>query len=101
VLQNSVSGNQVKFPFNAASNKCVAVANNGALVEVRSCDVPSAVWIEHLGPDGVSCIFQNQQFGLYLSGPDNGGQFHLETKGANGWLQQFHLFNGLSSAVCS
>jgi hypothetical protein len=88
IFQVPTSGNFVLFAFNADPTKCVAVKNGSSLVEVRSCNVPSALWIPQRGPDHSSCIFQNQ-LGLYLTGHNDGGQFHVESKGAAGAFQQF------------
>lgn len=90
IFQFPTSGGFVLFAFNADPTRCAAVKNNSDLVEVRACtNVPSALWIPQLGPDGHSCIFQNQ-LGGYLSGPNSGGQFQVKSKGANGWFQQFN-----------
>jgi hypothetical protein len=89
IFQIPTSGGFVLFAFNADPTRCVAVKNGSDLVEVRACNnVPSALWIPQRGPDGTSCIFQNQ-LGLYLSGLDNGSQLHVKTKGLGGWFQQF------------
>jgi hypothetical protein len=91
----SSSGNFVLLAFNADPTRCAAVKNGSDLVEVRACaNVPSALWIPRRGPDGQSCIFQNQLKdalgnSVYLSGHDDGSQFHVKTKGANSWFQQF------------
>lgn len=86
----------VVLAFNAPGNKCVAVKNASTLVEVRSCDVASAVWIRQTGPDGHSCIFEatstsTTQPRTYLAGPNRaGGQFSVVSKPPpTGWLQQF------------
>jgi hypothetical protein len=90
----------VKFPFNEDPSKCVAVANAGTLVEIRACSVASAVWVVQRGKDGISCIFENQQFGGYLSGDAKGHQYRLEAKNANGWFQQMLRPSGLITTAC-
>jgi hypothetical protein len=94
IFQVPASGSFVLFAFNADPTRCVAVKNGSDQVEVRACtNVPSALWIPQLGPDGHSCIFQNQIGGpsgsVYLSGRGDGSQFHVKSKGADGWFQQF------------
>lgn len=83
----SVAGG-VNLAFNADPTRCVAVKNASTLVEVRACTVASAVWKMQNGPDGHSCLFQNQ-LGGFLSGPGNGGRFNVVSRGASGWLQQY------------
>lgn len=78
----------INLAFTAEPNKCVAIKNNSNLVEVRACTQPSAVWVPQTGPDGHSCVFQNQ--GRYLSGHNMAGsQFTVESKGASDAFQQF------------
>ncbi len=93
IFQIQTSGGFVLLAFNADPTRCVAVKNGSTntdgLVEVRACSgVPSALWVPQRGPDGQSCIFQNQ-LGLYLSGRNMGTQFHVRAKGEGGWFQQF------------
>jgi hypothetical protein len=70
-----VSGG-VNLAFNADPTKCVAVKNNSNLVEIRACSQPSAVWIVQTGPNGHSCVFQNQLGGV-LGGRGDGGQYSV------------------------
>jgi len=95
LFQVLAGGGFVAFAFNADPTRCVAVKNGSDLVEVRACSgVPSALWIAQRGPDGQSCIFQNQIHDaanqpVYLSGHNDGSPFHVVRKGANDWFQQF------------
>jgi len=87
-----LGNNNYEFAFQADPTKCVAGSNSGNTVVIHPCNGGIAiVWKVQVGPDGVSCIFENQHFsGKYLSGDDKGDQFQLKSKGANGWFQQFH-----------
>jgi hypothetical protein len=80
----TVSGRIIKFvPVAGGVNlalqidptKCVAVKNNSNLVELRACSQPSAVWIVGTGPNGHSCVFQNQLGGLLGGHNIEGRQF--------------------------
>jgi hypothetical protein len=87
-----LGNNNWEFAFRADPTKCVAASNSGDVAVIHPCNGGSGiVWKAQVGPDGVSCIFENQHFsGKYLSGDDKGDQFHLKSKGASGWFQQFH-----------
>lgn len=82
------AGNGYEFQFTADTTKCVAAANNGVDVVIHPCNGNGTVWLEHQGRN--TFIYESREFsGKYLSGPGNGGQFQLKSRGANGWYQQF------------
>lgn len=96
-LAISTSGAFVLLALSADPTRCVAVKNGSTstdgLVEIRACNNPAGniLWIPQRGSDsdGQSCIFQSQ-VGLFLSGHNNGTQFHVRRKGdPDHWFQQF------------
>jgi hypothetical protein len=81
-----------RFIFNQDTSKCMAPAVSGQFISVRLCSAEDVDWESWLGPDKKSCLFQNVSFKTFLSGPNGknaGGEFTLQTNGANGWFQQF------------
>jgi hypothetical protein len=90
-LGGTGTADHYKISFMRDTTKCVAAADNGSTVEVKSCSgTDGTVWILFLGADGCSGNFESQEFpGMYLSGHDNGSQFQIRSYQAAGWYQQF------------
>jgi len=84
---NPVAGG-VNLALQIDPTKCVAVKNNSNLVELRACSQPSAVWIVGNGPNGHSCVFQNQLGGV-LGGPNTGAQFRVVSSDDSELFKQF------------
>lgn len=97
----SQGGISYKLAFQDDESKCVAGSDSGLYVVIHRCNGGNGViWKAYLGNNGVSCIFQSQEFSSkYLSGANNGTQFQLKAKGANGWYQQFDFSSHVIS-VC-
>jgi hypothetical protein len=70
----SQGGISYKLAFDQDLSKCVAASDSGATVVIHACNGGNGViWKAYLGNDGVSCIFQSQEFSSkYLSGANNG-----------------------------
>lgn len=89
-LGGTGTADHYKISFMRDTTKCVAAANNGSDVEVKSCSGDGTVWIAFQGADGCSGNFESQEFsGMYLSGHDNGSQYQIRRYQAAGWYQQF------------
>jgi hypothetical protein len=97
----SLGGTSYLLEFHDDHSKCVAASDSGTSVVVHRCNGGAGVvWRAALGRDGVSCIFQSQEFdGKYLSGANNETQFKLKTKYAPGWYQQF-FFSSRVISIC-
>lgn len=89
-LLNFISaGGGEELQLVANTSLCVAAANNGQDVVQHPCNGGAGViWHEVQGP--ATTLFESNEFsGKYLSGANNGTQFQLKDRGANGWEQQF------------
>ena len=59
----SLGGNSYLLAFQAAPSLCLAAANNDYLAVMHPCNGGAGVvWKAHLGPDGMSCTFESQEF---------------------------------------
>jgi hypothetical protein len=98
---SSLGGTSYLLRFDDDHSKCVAASDSGTSVVIHRCSGGNGVvWKAALGRDGVSCIFQSQEFsGKYLSGANNGTQFKLKAKYAAGWYQQF-VFSSQVISIC-
>lgn len=98
---DSLGGSSYLLRFDDDHSKCVAASNSGTSVVIHRCNGGAGVvWKAALGRDGVSCIFQSQEFsGKYLSGANNETQFKLKAKYAAGWYQQF-IFSSQVISFC-
>jgi hypothetical protein len=95
-------GSSYLLKINADKSLCVASNNPGTHVVLHPCSGGfGVVWIASVGPDGISCEFENQadhpaNFNEFLSGNNNGSQFDLDTQPpAAGVRQQFRLDIGV------
>ena len=97
----SQGGISYKLRFEDDLSKCVAASDSGLYVVIHACNGGNGViWKTYLGRDGVSCIFQSQEFpSKYLSGANGERQFELKTKYLSGWYQQF-LFSSQVIQPC-
>jgi hypothetical protein len=78
--------------------ECIAASNADNFGVLHPCNGGSAVvWKAELGPDGQSCLFDNQKFaGSYLAGKGTGSQFEMVSGAVSGPLKQFKLTTGAS-----
>jgi hypothetical protein len=97
----SQGGNKYLLAFQAAPSLCIAAANNDYLAVIHPCNGGAGVvWTAHVGPDGMSCTFENQEFSdKYLAGHNDGSQYHVKHLGASGWDYQFATDNPVIS-IC-
>jgi hypothetical protein len=93
-VQETQSGRTISF----MTKLCVAASNADNFGVLHSCNGGSAViWKAEQGPDGLSCLFDNQKFaGSYLTGSNSSGAQFTMSSGTAGGFKQFKLTSGPS-----
>jgi hypothetical protein len=96
-------GNSYLLEINATTGAgmtklCVAASNADNFGVLHPCNGGSAViWKAEQGPDGLSCLFDNQKFaGSYLTGSNSSGAQFTMSSGTAGGFKQFKLTSGPS-----
>jgi hypothetical protein len=82
------AGAGVELQINAAPSLCVAVTNNNANAVLHPCNGGAGVvWNKNTSTGHLR--FQDQEFGTWLAGRDNGTQFTVKPLGVTGFFYNF------------